>query len=84
MQSQEMWIGTTFALAAEMLQEGLRNEAFSTAEGVFRAIYRDFGLFFQTPEALNADGVYRATGYMRPLAIWAMQWALDRHLARAD
>lgn len=84
MQSQEMWIGTTFALAAEMLQEGLRNEAFSTAEGIFQPIYRDFGLFFQTPEAINSEGVYRATGYMRPLAIWAMQWALDRHLVRED
>jgi non-lysosomal glucosylceramidase len=83
LQSQEMWIGTTFSLAAEMLQEGLRQEAFSTAEGIYRAIYQDFGLFFQTPEAINADGVYRATGYMRPLAVWAMQWALDRQLVRA-
>lgn len=34
-------------------------------------------LSFQTPEAWNTDDQYRALGYMRPLAIWAMQWALS-------
>nr|XP_009767135.1 PREDICTED: uncharacterized protein LOC104218357 [Nicotiana sylvestris] len=32
---------------------------------------------FQTPEGWNTEGRYRALGYMRPLAIWAMQWALN-------
>ncbi|MCD9561342.1 hypothetical protein HAX54_020403 [Datura stramonium] len=32
---------------------------------------------FQTPEGWNTEGQYRALGYMRPLAIWAMQWALN-------
>lgn len=31
---------------------------------------------FQTPEAWNNNDEYRSLGYMRPLAIWAMQWAL--------
>lgn len=76
-QSLEMWAGTTYSIAACMLQEGLREEAFATAKGVHLATYRDFGLFFQTPEALDMDNAYRAMGYMRPLAIWAMQWALE-------
>lgn len=33
---------------------------------------------FQTPEAWNTYDEYRSLGYMRPLAIWAMQWALTR------
>ncbi len=32
---------------------------------------------FQTPEAWTIDGYYRSLAYMRPLAIWAMQWALN-------
>jgi hypothetical protein len=31
---------------------------------------------FQCPEAWNLEGKYRSLCYMRPLAIWAMQWAL--------
>ncbi len=79
LQSREMWIGTTFTLAACMLQMELKEEAFTTAKGIYQTIYRDYGLFFQTPEAINADGVYRAIGYMRPLAIWAMQWELEKN-----
>ncbi|KAK8567784.1 hypothetical protein V6N12_006357 [Hibiscus sabdariffa] len=33
---------------------------------------------FQTPEAWNTHDQYRSILYMRPLAIWAMQWALSR------
>lgn len=33
---------------------------------------------FQTPEAWNTDEEFRSLVYMRPLAIWAMQWALSR------
>lgn len=32
--------------------------------------------WFQTPEAWTIDGYFRSLAYMRPLAIWAMQWAL--------
>jgi non-lysosomal glucosylceramidase len=36
-----------------------------------------FRYWFQTPEAWTIDGHYRSLIYMRPLAIWAMQWALS-------
>lgn len=81
LQALETWTGVTFALAACMIQEGLREEAFATARGVYLSIYRDYGLFFQTPEALDVNDVYRAVGYMRPLAVWAMQWALEGYPA---
>lgn len=32
--------------------------------------------WFQTPEAWTAKGHFRSLSYMRPLAIWGMQWAL--------
>jgi non-lysosomal glucosylceramidase len=77
MQSMEIWTGTTFALAAAMLQAGLKEEAFKTAEGIFNMVYEDYGLWFQTPEALSAHESVRAISYMRPLAIWAIQWELE-------
>jgi non-lysosomal glucosylceramidase len=78
MQSAEVWIGTTFSLAAAMLQEGMTDEAFASARGVYLSVYRDFPLWFQTPEAIDVDGAYRSIAYMRPLAVWAMQWELAR------
>jgi non-lysosomal glucosylceramidase len=74
----EIWTGTTFALAAATLQAGLRAEAFQTAKGIYNMVYEDYGLWFQTPEALSALESVRAISYMRPLAIWAIQWELDR------
>jgi non-lysosomal glucosylceramidase len=84
MQSQEVWAGTTYALAAAMLHEGLVAEAFVTAEGVVRTTYEHKGYWFQTPEAWDRKGNYRSIAYMRPLAIWAMQWAWQRRTERAD
>jgi len=53
-------------------------EGFQTAGGLYRSIYDEFGMQYQTPEAVYAQSNYRALGYMRALAIWSMQWALDR------
>jgi uncharacterized protein (DUF608 family) len=64
-----------------MLQAGMLEQAFHTARGAYRAVYHDLGLWFQTPEALTVQGVYRALGYMRPLAIWAIQDAWEQRQA---
>jgi non-lysosomal glucosylceramidase len=77
LQSMEIWTGTTFGVAAAMLQAGLKDEAFKTAKGIYNMAYEDYGLWFQTPEALSAAESVRAISYMRPLAIWAMQWELE-------
>ncbi|XP_077870346.1 non-lysosomal glucosylceramidase-like [Saccoglossus kowalevskii] len=77
-QSEEVWTGVTYALAANMIQEGLLEEAFTTASGVYKTCYERCGLGFQTPEAYFANNCYRSLGYMRPLAIWAMQYAVER------
>lgn len=78
MQAEEVWTGTTLSLAAAMLQEGMTDEAFATARGIYLSVYRDFPLWFQTPEAIDIRGVYRAIGYMRPLAIWTIQWEWEK------
>lgn len=76
LQSQEMWVGTTYGLASFMLNRGLDEEAWATAYGVYRVTYETSGLWFRTPEAFDVNGNYRASLYQRPLAIWAMETAL--------
>jgi len=116
LQSREVWTGTTYALAAAMLEESfamhdalqqpqetvagerkedkedtplwasvstltkpqrkeLRRMAFATAQGIHDAGWQRHGYWFNTPEAWTADGSFRSLGYMRPLAIWALQFA---------
>ena len=72
-QVQEVWAGTTFSLAALMLSAGLKEEGYRTAWGVYHVIYETQGYWFRTPEAYDIDGHYRASMYMRPAAIWAME-----------
>ncbi|KAJ1405106.1 Six-hairpin glycosidase superfamily [Sesbania bispinosa] len=78
MQSREIWTGVTYGVAATMILAGMEQEAFTTAEGIFLAGWSEdgYGYWFQTPEALTIDGHYRSLIYMRPLAIWGMQYAL--------
>ncbi|KAL8509124.1 hypothetical protein ACS0TY_016352 [Phlomoides rotata] len=79
MQSREIWAGVTYSVAAAMIQQGMVDMAFKTAYGIYETCWSENGLgfSFQTPEAWGPDGEYRSLCYMRPLAIWAMQWALS-------
>jgi non-lysosomal glucosylceramidase len=72
-QVQEVWIGTTFSVAALMLGAGMREEGYHTAWGVYHVVYETKGYWFRTPEAYDDTGNYRASMYMRPAAIWAME-----------
>ncbi|MGH9513287.1 MAG: GH116 family glycosyl hydrolase [Terriglobales bacterium] len=72
-QVQEVWTGTTFGLAALMLSDGMKDEGYRTAWGVYHTTYETEGYWFRTPEAWGKDGFYRASMYMRPAAIWAME-----------
>jgi non-lysosomal glucosylceramidase len=76
-QSQEVWVGTSYALAAFMIGRGLTEEGWSTAEGVARVVW-ERGLWFRTPEAYDRAGNFRASLYLRPLAIWAIEEAIER------
>ncbi|RVW77533.1 Non-lysosomal glucosylceramidase [Vitis vinifera] len=80
LKSREIWSGVTYGVAATMIHEGLVDMAFQTASGVYEAAWSQEGLgySFQTPESWNTDDQYRSLCYMRPLAIWAMQWAFSQ------
>jgi non-lysosomal glucosylceramidase len=76
-QSQEVWVGTTYALAAFLIGRGMVEEGWATAEGAALMTWQR-GLGFRTPEAYDLDGNFRASLYLRPLAIWAIEEALER------
>ncbi len=78
LQSREVWTGTTYALASLMIVYGMKEEGFRTAEGIYRTAWEKMGYWFQTPEAWDEKGRYRALSYMRPLAIWAIEWAINK------
>lgn len=44
MQSRETWPGVTYSVAAAMIQEGLFDEAFRTAQGIYEAAWSQEGL----------------------------------------
>lgn len=67
----EVWTGINFGLAAFMLQMGMKAEAFQLAEAVVQQVYEQ-GLQFRTPEAITASGTFRASHYLRAMAIWAI------------
>jgi non-lysosomal glucosylceramidase len=81
-QSAEVWVGTTYALAAFMIGRGLLDEGWETARGAAAVTY-ERGLWFRTPEAYDRRGNFRASLYLRPLAIWAIEDALRRRRAAA-
>jgi non-lysosomal glucosylceramidase len=80
-QSQEVWVGSAYALAALMIGRGLTEEGWRTAAGPAHVTY-ERGLWFRTPEAYDEQGDYRPSLYVRPLAIWAIEEALRRIRAR--
>ncbi|XP_037957731.1 non-lysosomal glucosylceramidase isoform X2 [Teleopsis dalmanni] len=84
LQSEEVWPGVTYALAATMIQEGMFEEAFQTAGGLYKTLSERIGMNFETPEAIYGEKRYRSIGYMRPLSIWSMQVAWERRKALRD
>ncbi|XP_059642234.1 uncharacterized protein LOC132284176 [Cornus florida] len=80
MQSREIWAGVTYSVAAAMVHEDMTEMAFQTAVGIYETAWSEKGLgySFQTPEGWNTDNQYRSLSYMRPLTIWAIQWALSK------
>ncbi|KAK6755400.1 hypothetical protein RB195_014021 [Necator americanus] len=80
-QSEEVWTGTGYSLASFLIAKGKRKEGFDTARGIFETCWNRVGLQYQTPEAIYEEKYYRAIGYMRPLAIWAIHHALQMQTA---
>ena len=72
----EVWTGINFGLAAFLVQMNRTTEAMTLTEAVVRQIY-DNGLQFRTPEAITATGTFRASHYLRAMAIWAIYGLLS-------
>ncbi|MFN7657499.1 MAG: GH116 family glycosyl hydrolase, partial [Dolichospermum sp.] len=60
-----------FGLAAFLVKMDMKNEAMRLTEAVVRQIY-DNGLQFRTPEAITANATFRASTYLRAMAIWGI------------
>ncbi|MBD2179610.1 bile acid beta-glucosidase [Planktothrix sp. FACHB-1355] len=71
----EIWTGINFGLAAFLVQMGMKDEAFQLTEAVVRQVYEN-GLQFRTPEAITAAGTFRASYYLRAMAIWGIYHVL--------
>ncbi|MGL6281463.1 MAG: GH116 family glycosyl hydrolase, partial [Microcoleaceae cyanobacterium] len=71
----EVWTGINFGIAALMIKAGMSTEGLTIAETVVKQIYEN-GLQFRTPEAITAAGTFRASHYLRPMAIWAIYLVL--------
>jgi non-lysosomal glucosylceramidase len=67
----EVWTGINFGLAALLVQVGMRDEAMTLTQAVVDQIYQN-GLQFRTPEAITPFGTFRASHYLRAMAIWAV------------
>jgi non-lysosomal glucosylceramidase len=67
----EIWTGINFGLAAFLIQMGMKEEGLKLTQVVVEQIYTN-GLQFRTPEAITANGQFRASHYLRAMAIWAV------------
>lgn len=73
----EVWTGINFGLAAFLVQMGMRDEALQMTKAVVEQIY-EHGLQFRTPEAITPVGTFRASHYLRAMAIWAVYGMLTK------
>ncbi|MFB2771128.1 GH116 family glycosyl hydrolase [Pelatocladus sp. BLCC-F211] len=76
----EVWTGINFGLAAFMVQMDMKDEAMKLTEAVVRQVYEN-GLQFRTPEAITAVGTFRASTYLRAMAIWGIYLVETRLIA---
>ncbi|HLP87892.1 MAG TPA: GH116 family glycosyl hydrolase [Nostocaceae cyanobacterium] len=67
----EVWTGINFGIAAFLMQMGMQAESWQMTQAVIGQIYQN-GLQFRTPEAITAAGTFRASTYLRAMAIWGI------------
>ena len=72
----EVWTGINFGLAAFLIQMGMKDEGLRLTETVINQVYHN-GLQFRTPEAITSVGTFRASHYLRAMAIWAVYGLLE-------
>jgi len=72
-QGRDVWAGANFALCSLFLKHGLYREAENVLNTMSDIIYGK-GFFFRTPEGWDTKGQFTATMYMRPNAIWSLEF----------
>jgi non-lysosomal glucosylceramidase len=72
----EVWTGINFGLAAFLIQMGMKDKGLKLTETVINQVYSN-GLQFRTPEAITSVGTFRASHYLRAMAIWAVYGLLE-------
>ncbi|WP_017293498.1 GH116 family glycosyl hydrolase [Geminocystis herdmanii] len=72
----EVWTGINYGIVAFMILNGMKEEGLKVAETVVKQVYEN-GLQFRTPEAITAVGTFRASHYLRAMAIWAIYHVLS-------
>ncbi len=77
-QSAEVWVGTTYALAAFMIGRGLRRGGLGDRPRRRGRHLRARASGSGHPRRTTPTGNFRAAIYLRPLAIWAIEEALRR------
>ncbi len=77
-QAQECWVGTSWCVAAGMLQQGMTEQAEEIGRSLCNTIWDEGQLWFRTPEAWHKGVKWiRAEYYMRATAVWALKHAYD-------
>ncbi len=77
-QTQECWVGTSWCVAAGMIQQGMTKQAGEIGQSLYNTIWDGSQLWFRTPEAWYRGADYfRAQYYMRATAVWALKHAYD-------
>jgi len=74
-QISEVLCGLNISFAGQLLDAGLKQEAFELLHTVYSIVYDRFGLWFRTPAAWTADGRFRAILNLRPLIVWALEFS---------
>jgi uncharacterized protein (DUF608 family) len=69
LQVNEVLVGSSWVLTACLEQFGLPEQSRALAKAM-RDTLKAYGLYYRTPAAWSADGLFRAPMNMRPLAVW--------------
>jgi hypothetical protein len=73
-EAKEVWVGITEGYAGLLMSEGMQDEAWKSALGLYHVIYESKGYWFRTPEAWDVTGNFRAGNVHAP----------DGHLGAGD
>ncbi|MFH1369442.1 MAG: GH116 family glycosyl hydrolase [Elusimicrobiota bacterium] len=87
-QSDEIWTGSSYFLAALMYNAGMKEEALKTAYGIYFNTYinPETAFWFNTPESWRVNTMRARPNnpeqYQRPRAVWELLLEIDNPYAR--